>query len=113
MLLLNWIFYSLPHTNKTQFSANLIVNEHLASVLGLDTVHNQLSSLVSRVQGYGIDSEEFLCLKAIGLLNAGESTDGVVSSFVCLLLCVGGSELSAWLCFVFWVCPPPQEIQWC
>lgn len=70
MLLLNWIFYSLPHTNKTQFSANLIVNEHLASVLGLDTVHNQLSSLVSRVQGYGIDSEEFLCLKAIGLLNA-------------------------------------------
>eukprot|EP00794_Sanderia_malayensis_P017708 gene17708-19477_t len=70
MLLLNWIFYSLPHLNKTQFSANLIVNETLAPALGLETVHNQLSSLVSRVQGYGIDSEEFVCLKAIGLLNA-------------------------------------------
>ncbi len=71
MLLLNWIFYSLPHSNKTQFSANLIVNDTLAPVLGLETVHNQLSSLVSRVQGYGIDGEEFVCLKAIGLLNAG------------------------------------------
>ena len=73
MLLLNWTFYSLSHKNKTQFSANLIVCESLATAFGLETVHNQLSALISRVQGYGIDEVEFLCLKAIGLLNAGES----------------------------------------
>ncbi len=74
MLLLNWIFYSLPHTSNTQFSSNFIVNEALAPVLGLETVHNQLTSLVSRVQGYGINGEEFVCLKAIGLLNAGKTS---------------------------------------
>ncbi|XP_065052454.1 steroid hormone receptor ERR2-like isoform X3 [Rhopilema esculentum] len=70
MLLLNWTFYSLSHKNKTQFSANLIVCETLATAFGLETVHTQLSSLITRVQGYGIDEVEFLCLKAIGLLNA-------------------------------------------
>lgn len=71
MLLLNWTFYSLSHNNKTQFAANFIVCESMAVEFGLETVHNQLSSLISRVQGYGIDEEEFVCLKAIGLLNAG------------------------------------------
>ena len=71
MLLLNWTFYSLAHKNKTQFASNFVVCESLAIEFGLETVHNQLSSLISRVQGYGIDEEEFVCLKAIGLLNAG------------------------------------------
>ena len=81
MLLLNWIFYSLPHTNKIQFSSNLIICEALGSEFGLETVHHQLSSLITRVQGYCIDEEEFVCLKAIGLLNAG-------LCFLFLIFCV-------------------------
>lgn len=81
MLLLNWTFYSLSHSKKTQFAANFVVCESMAVEFGLETVHHQLSSLVSRVQGYGIDEEEFVCLKAIGLLNAGKSTSLVFLYF--------------------------------
>ena len=71
MLLLNWIYYSLPLTDSIRFASDVIVDGKTASALSLDPVSNQLRSLVARVQTYGMDEEEFVCLKAVGLMNAG------------------------------------------
>ena len=71
MLLLNWIYYSLQHNNKLQFAEGLVVDSDSSKLLGLEPVFCQLISLISRVQVYGLDEEEFVCIKGIGLLNAG------------------------------------------